>query len=132
MFGLRLLGFLQSDLDILLLIESQYQSTRLLLNLQKSNRANNKGLCIDYENTNNTDSNMPSLNLQDNSEQLDEDDTETETYDVDDSAEYRFDTILISYNKILSKFIQFKLEGKRISLSICYQSRGISFWSIRI
>lgn len=87
MFGLRLLGFLQSDLDILLLIESQYQSTRLLLNLQKSNRANNKGLCIDYENTNNTDSNMPSLNLQDNNEQLDEDDTETETYDVDDSAE---------------------------------------------
>jgi hypothetical protein len=97
MFGLRLLGFLQSDLDILLLIESQYQSTRLLLNLQKSNRANNKGLFIDYENTNNTDSNMPSLNLQDNSEQLEEDDTETETYDVDDSAEYRFDTILIYY-----------------------------------
>jgi hypothetical protein len=32
------LSFLQSDLDVLLLIESQYSSTNLLLNLQRSNR----------------------------------------------------------------------------------------------
>ena len=39
-FGLRLLGFLQSDLDVLLLIESQYNSSRVLLELQKKNRRN--------------------------------------------------------------------------------------------
>ena len=32
------MSFLQSDLDVLLLIESQYSSTNLLLNLQRSNR----------------------------------------------------------------------------------------------
>ena len=40
MFGLRLLAFLQSDLDLLLLIEAQYNSTDMLLSLQKSNRPN--------------------------------------------------------------------------------------------
>jgi hypothetical protein len=43
-FGLRLLAFLQSDLDLLLLIESQYNSSYLLLNLQKSNRPNSVGV----------------------------------------------------------------------------------------
>ena len=37
-FGLRLLSFLQTDLDVLLLLESQYAYSSLLLNLQKANR----------------------------------------------------------------------------------------------
>jgi len=37
-FGLRLLSFLQTDLDVLLLLESQYNYSFLLLNLQKLNR----------------------------------------------------------------------------------------------
>ena len=37
-FGLRLLSFLQSDLDVLLLLESQYDTTSLLLELQKASR----------------------------------------------------------------------------------------------
>jgi hypothetical protein len=40
-FGLRLLSFLQSDLDVLLLLESQYNCSNLLLNLQHINRYNN-------------------------------------------------------------------------------------------
>lgn len=38
MFGLRLLSYLQTDLDVLLLLESQYSYTSLLLNLQRANR----------------------------------------------------------------------------------------------
>lgn len=37
-FGLRLLSFLQTDLDVLLLLESQYAYSSLLLSLQKANR----------------------------------------------------------------------------------------------
>ncbi len=37
-FGLKLLSFLQTDLDVLLLLESQYTYSRLLLSLQKANR----------------------------------------------------------------------------------------------
>jgi hypothetical protein len=39
-FGLKLLSFLQCDLDLLLLIEAQYSINKVLLNLQKSNRPN--------------------------------------------------------------------------------------------
>lgn len=39
-FGLKLISILQSDLDILLLIEVQYDLNRILLNLQQSNRSN--------------------------------------------------------------------------------------------
>lgn len=35
---MRLLSFLQTDLDVLLLLESQYNYSYLLLNLQKLNR----------------------------------------------------------------------------------------------
>lgn len=38
MFGIRLLSYLQSDLDVLLLLESQYDYTTLFLNLQSANR----------------------------------------------------------------------------------------------
>jgi hypothetical protein len=37
-FGLKLLSFLQTDLDVLLLLESQYTYSSLLLSLQKANR----------------------------------------------------------------------------------------------
>jgi hypothetical protein len=37
-FGLKLLSFLQTDLDVLLLLESQYSYSSLLLSLQKANR----------------------------------------------------------------------------------------------
>jgi len=39
-FGLRLLSFLQSDLDVLLLLEAQYDYSNILLNLQSINRSN--------------------------------------------------------------------------------------------
>lgn len=38
-FGLKMISILQCDLDILLLIEVQYDLNRILLNLQKSNRS---------------------------------------------------------------------------------------------
>ncbi len=40
-FGLKFLSYLICDLDVLLLIESQYDASHLLLNLQNSNRVNN-------------------------------------------------------------------------------------------
>jgi len=39
-FGIRLLSFLQSDLDVMLLLESQYEYSKILLNLQAMNRTN--------------------------------------------------------------------------------------------
>lgn len=79
MFGLRLLSFLQSDLDILLLIESQYNSTRLLLNLQKSNRRNCSSVSVVY-----TQDDMPTLSVA--NDELDED-ADGLSYEVEDSIE---------------------------------------------
>lgn len=40
MFGLKLINFLLSDLDLLLLLEAQYGISKMLLSLQKANRPN--------------------------------------------------------------------------------------------
>ena len=40
MFVFRLLSYLQSDLDVMLLLESQYSYTKILLNLQRTCRLN--------------------------------------------------------------------------------------------
>lgn len=77
MFGLRLLAFLFSDLDILLLIESHFNSTRLLLNLQKWSRSNSSTVSVNILNPDD----MASLSIGD------DDVEETEAFDVEDSAE---------------------------------------------
>ncbi len=48
---------MQSDLDVLLLLESQYKCTQLLLNLQRTNRTNN----INLENIDNVEENTDEL-----------------------------------------------------------------------
>ncbi len=57
----RFLSYLICDLDVLLLIESQYNSSQLLLNLQKANRINNLNfnndgsMALDDDNENQVD-----------------------------------------------------------------------------
>jgi hypothetical protein len=51
-FGLRLLNYLQSDLDVLLLMESQYNTSELMLHLQNANKASKSQLdlnCADQD-----------------------------------------------------------------------------------
>lgn len=65
-FGLKLISILQCDLDILLLIEVQYDLNRVLLNLQKSNRSNSQN---DQNGSNDDENVFEQLeNLEENSE----------------------------------------------------------------
>ena len=48
LFGLRLVNFLQCDLDVMLLLESQYSLTSLLLGMQKANRVSSKPAAYEY------------------------------------------------------------------------------------
>ena len=50
----RFLSYLICDLDVLLLIESQYNASELLLNLQKANKINSMNFGQDESNDLNT------------------------------------------------------------------------------
>ena len=73
------MSFLQTDLDVLLLLEHEYQFTKLLLDMQRSNRRNrNANYALDTETCN--------LVLDDNeSEHSDEEFT---VQNVDDDTQY--------------------------------------------
>lgn len=73
-FGLNLISILQCDLDTLLLLETQYNSTSILLNLQKSNRPS-------------------TINFDFNSKETDDSNRESPTNDDDDQLKNVDETI---------------------------------------
>ena len=108
--GLRLLSYLQSDLDILLLVESQYGCNKLLLNLQKASRVKQ----VSYQVEESEGNLLVSTNESDEREEDEVDDENSETENVIENM----DETIVNNDEIILDMLSMERNYVLVQLNV--------------